>query len=103
GFAISPKGDVVVAVLLGGASVPKTMWFNTKRNGSLAVLKIDGKKVTKVGEVEVGGLPEGVVFSPDGKYLYVGNYTDRDVSILKVDGTKITEDRKSTRLNSSHT
>ena len=55
GLAISPKGDVAVAVLLGGASVPKTMWFNTKRNGSLAVLKVDGKNVTKVGEVEVGG------------------------------------------------
>ena len=98
GFAISPKGDVAVAVLLGGASVPKSMWFNTKRNGTLAVLKIDGKKVTKVGEVEVGGLPEGLVFSPDGKYLYVGNYTDRDVSILKVDGAKITDTGKKLKL-----
>jgi DNA-binding beta-propeller fold protein YncE len=98
GFAISPKGDVAVAVLLGGASVPKSMWFNTKRNGTLAVLKIDGKKVTKVGEVEVGGLPEGLVFSPDGKYLYVGNFTDRDVSILKVDGTKITDTGKKLQL-----
>lgn len=98
GFAISPKGDMAVAVLLGGASVARTMWFNTKRNGTLAVLKIDGKKVTKVGEVEVGGLPEGVVFSPDGKYLYVGNYTDRDVSILKVEGTRITDTGKKLRL-----
>ena len=98
GFAISPKGDVAVAVLLGGASVPKTAWFNTKRNGTLAVLKIEGKKVTKVGEVEVGGLPEGVVFSPDGKYVYVGNYTDRDVSVLKVDGTKITDTGKKLKL-----
>ncbi len=98
GFAISPKGDLAVAVLLGGASVPKTMWFNTKRNGSVVVLKIDGKKVTKVGEVEVGGLPEGVVWSPDGKYLYVGNYTDRDVSILKVDGTKVTDTGKKLKL-----
>jgi DNA-binding beta-propeller fold protein YncE len=98
GFAISPKGGVAVAVLLGGASVPKGMWFNTKRNGTLAVLKIEGKKVTKVGEVEVGGLPEGLVFSPDGKYLYVGNFTDRDVSILKVDGTKITDTGKKLKL-----
>jgi DNA-binding beta-propeller fold protein YncE len=98
GFAISPRGDVAVAVLLGGASVAKTMWFNTKRNGTVVVLKIDGKKVTRAGEVEVGGLPEGVVFSPDGKYLYVGNYTDRDVSILKVDGTRITDTGKKLRL-----
>ena len=95
GFVISPTGDVAVAVLLGGASVPKgpNGWY-WKRNGSLAVLKIDGKQVTKVGEVEVGALPEGAVFSPDGKYLYVGNYIDRNVSILKVDGTKITDTGK---------
>ena len=99
GFVISPTGDVAVAVLLGGASVPKgpNGWY-WKRNGSLAVLKIDGKTVTKVGEVEVGALPEGAVFSPDGKYLYVGNYIDRDVSILKVDGTRITNTGKKLTL-----
>jgi YVTN family beta-propeller protein len=98
GFAISPKGDIAVAVLLGGASVPKSAWFNTKRNGSIVVLKIDGKKVTKIGEVEVGGLPEGAVFSPDGRYLYVGNYTDSDVSVLKVDGTAVTDTGKKLKL-----
>jgi DNA-binding beta-propeller fold protein YncE len=98
GLAISPKGDLAVAVLLGGASVPKTMWFNTRRNGSLAVLKIDGKKVSKVGEVEVGGLPEGVAWSADGAYLYVGNYMDRNVSILKVDGGRIVDTGKKLAL-----
>jgi DNA-binding beta-propeller fold protein YncE len=99
GFVISPTGDVAVAVLLGGGGIPKApnSWF-WKRNGSLAVLKIDGKKVTKVGEVEVGALPEGAVFSADGKYLYVGNYIDRDVSILKVDGTTITDTGKKLKL-----
>ena len=94
GFAISPTGEIAVAILLNGsAGVPKNAWFANKA-GKVAVLKIDGKRVTKVGEVEVGGLPEGVVFSPDGKYIYVGNYTDRDVSILKVEGTRVTNTGK---------
>jgi DNA-binding beta-propeller fold protein YncE len=67
----------------------KTDWFYN-RNGSVAVLRIDGKKVTKVGEVEVRGLPEGAVFSPDGKWLYIGNFMDSDISVLRVDGDTVT-------------
>ena len=40
--------------------------------------------------IEVGGLPEGVVFSADGKWLYVGNFIDQSISILSVDGTTVT-------------
>jgi DNA-binding beta-propeller fold protein YncE len=93
GFAISPTGEMAVAILLRGSNASKSAFFYN-RNGSVAVLKIDGKKVTKVGEVEVRGLPEGAAFSPDGKYLYVGNYMDDDVSILKVDGTVVTDTGK---------
>ncbi len=55
------------------------------------MLKINGTKVTKISEVEVGGTPEAIGFSPDGKYLYVGNFSDGDMSILKVDGTKLVD------------
>src|SRR5258708_15350601 len=89
GLAISPKGDVAVAVILAGSNNKSAYFY--KRNGSIAVLRIDGKKVTKVGDVELGGLPEGAAFTPDGKYLLGGNYLDQDVSILKVDGSKITD------------
>ena len=90
GLTISPTGEIAVAMLLSGNDGPKNAWFYN-RNGRVAVLKIDDKKVTKIGEVEVRGLPEGVVFSPDGKYLYVGNFLDQNVSILKVDGTRVTD------------
>jgi len=55
------------------------------------VLRVDGKKVTKVKEIDVGGLPEAAVFTPDGKYLLVGNYLDQDFAILRVDGTNVTD------------
>ena len=97
GFVISPTGKIAVAMLLRGSNSDKKAWFY-KRNGSVVVLKIDGKKVTKGGEVVLGGLPEGAVFSPDGKYLYVGNFLDGDVSILKVDGTKVTDTGKRFQL-----
>ena len=67
GLAISPTGQIAAAVLLNGsAGVPKDAWFANPA-GKVVVLTIDGKKVTRAGEVDVGGLPEGVVFSKDGK------------------------------------
>ncbi len=44
------------------------------------------------------GLPEGAVFSPDGRHLYVGNFIDGDVSILKVEGAKMTDTGKRLQL-----
>jgi DNA-binding beta-propeller fold protein YncE len=90
GLAISPKGDFAVAILLQGSNADKKLFYYNK-GGKVIALKIDGKKVTKTGEVVVGGLPEGVVFSPKGDYLYVGNFMDADISVLKVDGDKLTD------------
>ena len=98
GFAISPTGKIAAAVLLNGSGgVAKDAWF-AHPAGKVAVLTIDGKKVTKTGEVDVGRLPEGVVFSQDGSHLYVGNFLDSNVSILKVDGTRLTDTGKKLQL-----
>jgi DNA-binding beta-propeller fold protein YncE len=92
GLAISPKGDLAVAVILAGSNMKSAYFY--QRNGFVSVLRIDGKKVTKLKEVEVGGLPEAAVFTPDGRYLLVGNYLDQDFSILRVDGTQVTDTGK---------
>jgi DNA-binding beta-propeller fold protein YncE len=97
GFAVSPTGRLAVAVLLRGTNSAKSSWFYN-RNATVVALRIDGKKVTRTNEVEVRGLPEGVVFSNDGRYIYVGNYMDSDVSILRVDGDRLVNTRKSLQL-----
>jgi DNA-binding beta-propeller fold protein YncE len=74
GLAMSPKGDLAVAAILRGSNADK--------------------KVTKTQDIEVGGLPEAVAFTPDGKYILAGNYIDQDFSILKVNGTEVTDTGK---------
>jgi DNA-binding beta-propeller fold protein YncE len=97
GLAVSPTGKMAAAIILRGSNAAKSAYFYN-RNGSVVALKIDGKKVTRGNEVEVRGLPEGAVFSADGKYLYVGNFIDSDVSILRVDGDTLVDTGKSFRL-----
>ena len=92
GLAMSPKGDLAVAAILRGSNMKKAFFYN--KNGSISILKIDGKKVTKTQDIEVGGLPEAVMFTPDGKYILAGNYMTQDFSILKVNGTKVTDTGK---------
>ncbi len=93
GLGISPKGDLAAAAILRGGNASKKAYFYNK-TGTVAILRIDGKKVTRVKDIEVGGLPEAVCFTPDGRYLYVGNYLDQDFSILKVEGTEVTDTGK---------
>ena len=92
GLAMSPRGDLAVAAILRGSNLKKAFFYH--RNGSLSILKIDGKQVTRTQDIEVGGLPEAVLFTPDGNYILAGNYLDQDFSILKVDGTKVTDTGK---------
>ncbi|MBC7939510.1 MAG: YncE family protein [Chitinophagaceae bacterium] len=97
GLAISPTGKLAVVVLLRGSNALKNAPFYN-RNGSVVALRIDGKKLSVVNEVVVRGLPEGVVFSEDGRYIYVGNFIDEDISILRVDGDRIADTGKSFKL-----
>ena len=93
GLAISPRGDIAIAAILRGSNASKKAFFYNK-NGSVDILRIDGKKLRRIKSIEVGGLPEAVVFTPDGKYALIGNYLDKTFSILKVRGTNVTDTGK---------
>jgi len=97
GLAISPKGNLAVTVEARGSNRPKDTWYYHP-GGAVSVLRIDGKKVTRVGEVTVGALPEGAAFSADGSHIYVGNFIDSDLSVLQVMGDRVTDTGKRFKL-----
>jgi DNA-binding beta-propeller fold protein YncE len=91
GLAISPDGKWVVTPLLLGTGAKYSDWFYTK-TGAAALMSLGSEgQLTRVNTVKIGGLPEGVAFSPRGDYVYVGNYHDRNLQVLRISNGKLTD------------
>jgi len=64
-----------------------------RADGTVSVLKIDGKSVTPAATVDLGARDSGpshVVFTPDGRRALVTRNNDSVVSILEIDGSTVT-------------
>jgi DNA-binding beta-propeller fold protein YncE len=87
GFAISPDGKWVAAALIGGSGAKQSDWFKTK-GGELALMSLDPNsgEMTVKSRAPLGGLPEGLAFSPKSDYVYVGNYFDNDLQVFHTVG-----------------
>jgi DNA-binding beta-propeller fold protein YncE len=88
---MSPAGGYAASLILNGSGATPKNAFYRHEHSYVALLKIDGKTVRKVAQADVGGLAEGIAFSPDGRFLYVGNFVDGDIDILRLDGDALTK------------
>ncbi|HEY4174324.1 MAG TPA: hypothetical protein VGM42_14940, partial [Rhodopila sp.] len=88
GFAISPNGKWAATPLIEGSGAKDSDWFKTK-GGELAVMSIGpGGKLTVTGKAPLGKLPEGIAYSPNSDYIYVGNFVDKDLQVFRIDNGK---------------
>src|ERR1700722_11692021 len=87
GFAISPDGKFVAAALLLGSGAKQSDWFRTK-GGELVLISLDQNngQITVKSRPPLGGLPEGIAFSPKSDFIYVGNYFDDDLQVFHILG-----------------
>lgn len=98
---LEAKPPKVIATLEAGAS-PAGLSINrqgtlalvaNREEGSVSVLKIQGKQVTVAGKVQIADAKSGVshaMFTPDGKTALVTRDGDSFISVLKVDGDQVT-------------
>jgi len=89
GFTISANGKWAAVPLLLGTGAKHSDWFYTK-NGELVLMSVGtGGRLSIVSRAQLGGLPEGIAFSPNNDYLYVGNYLDRNLQTFHIVGGKL--------------
>jgi DNA-binding beta-propeller fold protein YncE len=78
GISINRQGTLALVANLG--------------DGTVSVFAIQGRQVTPVGTVDVGGEKAGagmVAITPDGKTALVSRPNDNKIAVLAIDGTKV--------------
>ena len=89
GFAIAPNGKWAVAPLLEGTDAKPTDWNHTK-GGHAALMSIGANgMLTVLDKAPLGALPEGVAFSPNSQYVYIGNYIDKTLQVFRIAGNRL--------------
>ncbi|GEP09540.1 YncE family protein [Methylobacterium gnaphalii] len=82
---IAPDGrHAALAVVRGSAAPQSSPNYGPKGLTVLLTIDSDGS-VHVTGAAEAGAVPQGVAFSPSGRFVYVGNYVDRTLQVFRVE------------------
>ncbi len=98
GLAISPDGKWLAVALQNGTNRPKTHPARAE-NGRLLLFALREGTATKVGEAATGRNTQGVTFTPDGKYLLVQNYVEKELAAYRVTGTGLEDTGVRVKVN----
>ena len=91
GLAVSPDGKWAVTALVFGSAAKHSDW-GYHRDGRVVLLDLSKPAEPRiVADVPAGGVPEGLAFSPDSQFLYVGNYVDRNVQVYRIDNGNLVD------------
>ena len=88
---IAPDGRHAAVSVVLGASAPHASPDYTPR-GLALLLTIDSDgAVRRTGQAEAGAVTQGIAFSPSGRFVYVGNYSDRNLQVFRVEEDAIVD------------
>jgi DNA-binding beta-propeller fold protein YncE len=98
GVKIAPDSTYAVAIMQNGSNKGETFPFHSNK-GKLVAVKIDGKTLKKVSEVEIGAWPQGAVFTADSKQILVGSMVEKDIEVIAWDGNSLKDTGTRIKLN----
>ncbi len=91
GFAMAPDGKSAVVLLLHGSTSGPDEWPYHPNGGAVMIAIENGKARVIPGEAKLGSVPEGIAYSRDSQYVYVGDFTDKMLHIINVSAKGLKE------------
>jgi DNA-binding beta-propeller fold protein YncE len=98
GLKISPDSSVVAVVVHNGSNRPKDSPFYNDA-GKLVIVRVSGKTLSRVAEAPIGHWSQGAAWSPDGKWILVGNMVEKDYWVFSWDGTTLKDTGHRVKVN----
>lgn len=98
GIQISPDNKYVAVTVLNGSNKPKNSPFYNE-SGRLQMYAV-GKdlKLTKVSEIKIGGISQGVAFSRNGRTILVQNLLEKEIQVLTNASGRLTDTNQRIKL-----
>ncbi len=88
GIKLSPDGKLAAVVVMNGSNKPRESPFHSDA-GKLILYRVDGTKLVPLAAAWIGHWSQGLAFSADGKTILVGNMVERNIQVLRWDGTQL--------------
>jgi hypothetical protein len=80
----------VAPLLLGTGAKPGA--FNFTKTGEAVLMAVGPNgHLSVANRAKLGALQEGVAFSPNSEYVYIGNYIDQDLHTFHIANGKLVE------------
>ena len=90
GIRLSPDGKLAAVTVMNGSNKPRESPFFNEA-GKLIVYRVDGTRLMPLAAAFIGRWSQGVEFSADSRMILVGNMVERNVQVLRWDGTSLTD------------
>ncbi len=98
GVILSPDGKLAAVIVMNGSNKAKDSPFYNDA-GKLVLYRVDGTRLIPVAAAWIGHWSQGAAFSKDGRTILVGNMVERNVQVLRWDGTSLTDRGERIRVN----
>jgi DNA-binding beta-propeller fold protein YncE len=98
GIALSPDGKLCAVVVMNGSNKPRESPFYNA-NGKLLLYRVDGTKLVPAAAAWIGRWSQGIAFWADSRTILVQNMADRDIQVLRWDGSNLQDTGQRIKTN----